>query len=202
MDSLTKWDEPQVTMAVRSIATNRGSAAAMSYLHGILDRFVYNQDGQTFRARSAFVKTQIEYVETLTKFEVTKREAQRTTRQEDIKDSQLEIQEQDITQALELGDLRHELEKENLRRQIEEIRHARSSIGKEPAAAPAPPPRPTADEVRSRKKTDLERRKKQVLDAIRTAKADPDLEEDQKQRTLNGLYEKLASIEEELIELL
>ena len=202
MELLTLWDEPQVRTTVRSIAANRGSEAAMSYLRGVLDRFVYNQDGLTYQKRSAFVKTQIEYVETITKLELAKREAGRTTRQEDIKDSRLEIQEQDVDQALELGKLRHELEKENLQRQIEEARHTRSNIGKEPPVPPAPPPQPTAEEVRSRKKSDFERRKKQVLDAIRAAKADADLEEEQKQRTLNGLYEKLASIEEELIELL
>jgi integrase len=68
---------------------------------------------------------------------------------------------------------------------------------------PPPPPQPlSGKEVRERKKVTLAAREKEVREAIQRTKDDPTFDEEQKQRMLNNLDEKLAEIHGEQADLL
>lgn len=133
------------------------------------------------------------------------RQAARTERKEDHKDNELTLREKGLGHDLELSDLRHELEKEKLQEQIDEARHRREAIGKEPPApppAPIPVPGPTAAERRETQKAELRAREKTVREQIEQTKHDASLDEELRQRKLNGLLGKLTEIQDALIALL
>src|ERR1700722_10891814 len=121
MDVITRWDESQIKTAVHTTLMSQGAGAVKTLLSGILSRFVDNQNAQTFTERTAFIKTQIDYVENWTKLQVAVGEATRTARKEEIKDDRLEVEEKEVDHTLELSDLKHELEMETLKEQIEEM---------------------------------------------------------------------------------
>jgi len=205
MELMTTWDESKINRTVRSLVEGRGTEAAMSFLRGSLQRFVYNQNAQTFEKRSAFINTQIAFVESVTKLEVAKRQLLRTPREENLKDDQLGVQEQNVDQTLELNALRHELQREQLRHQIEETRYSRSNIGRPPPEPPAPEPLPlprSPQQQREDRVEELCTREAKLQDEIERTEADRRLTEDQRQRKLNALEDQLARVHEELAELL
>jgi hypothetical protein len=202
-DVITKWDESKIKTAVHSTLVSQGSGAVRTLLSGILSRFVDNQNAQTFKERTAFINTQIEYVETWTKLQVVGREAARTERKEDLKDDEIQVKEKGLGHNLELIDLQHELEMEKLREQLAETRHRRSSIGKEPPAPPPPPPPPpSAREVREMRKVDLRARETEIRQEMLRTEADTYLTDEQRQRKMNALEDQLALVHEELAGLL
>ena len=196
---ITDWDEGKIKGAVHSTLTSQGSAAAMTLISGLLSRFADGQNAQTFTQRTAFLKTQIEYAETWTKLQVARREAERTEQREDIKDDKVGIDKKDVDHALELSDLKHELEKENLKRQLDEARYNRSKVGKEP---PPPPPPPSAKEVREMRRVELRATETSIREEMARTQADPLLTDEQRQRKMNALEDRLALVHEELAELL
>ena len=202
MDVITRWDESQIKTAVHTTLVSQGVGAAQTLLSGILSRFVDGQNSQTFAQRTAFVQTQIAYVKTWTELQVSVAEARRTAAKEGQKDKRLGIDDKAIDHDLELSDLRHELEMESVREQIEEMKHKRNNIGKEPPITPPPPPGPTAAERREQQKAALHAREKTVREEIEHAKSDQSLDEELRQRKLNSLYEKLTEIHDALIALL
>jgi hypothetical protein len=71
-----------------------------------------------------------------------------------------------------------------------------------PLPAPEPPRQPSASEIREQNRQSLKLRERGVRAEIEITQSDPTLTEEQKQRKLNSLEERLSEIHEEQVQLL
>jgi len=184
-----KWDEQEIAAAVGRMGEDRN--AVLHYFEQVKRRFVDGQSTKTAEIRLAFLAKQNELVKLATDNYRLRREAVRAGVQEDVRDVE--------ANTVDLAKLRIESERERLLAEIEEARYKRENIGKAPLPSPKPP---SASDSRERRKAELNDREKQVRDAIAVTRADPTLTEEQKQRKLNALEDRLAEIHEEQAKLL
>ncbi len=210
MESLEKWDEQQITLA---IGRYRGDVNLLSkYIDGLVGRFVMGQDTHTMEVRTKFLQTFNKHAEVARESYKWQRYMQggRAAQEEDLADLRAKIALQQAQNELAGASIDAELvklQKQAKRLDVQiEIARSEKAIAelKKPDPPPPPPPQegPTAEEVHARKKSALQAREKQIREEIAISKEDSSLEEDLKQRKLNGLYEKLTEIHDGLIELL
>jgi len=201
------WDEQQISVGMERY---RGDGNLLGqYIDGVVSRFVMGQDMRTMEVRSKFL-------ETFNRHAAIARESYKWHRylkggraklEEDLEDMRLEIQLQQTKNELdgvkvdpELVELQKKAHRVELMLQIAQNEKAIADLNK--PDAPPPPRGPSANEIRERRKATLDAREKEVRETIRLTKADPTLDEEQKQRKLNSLDEKLAELHEEQTSLL
>jgi hypothetical protein len=199
------WDERQIGAAPEKY---KDSPSVLSkYVDSILTRFVVGQEQRTMETRTR-------YLETFNKYAEIARESYKWHRymtggraklEEDAKDTKAEAVLREEQAKLELLDLdadiqraRKELELKKLRKEIENV----DKTTPPPPPAPAPPRQPSTSEVREQKRQSLNAREKRVRDEIQVTHSDPTLTEEQRQRKLNALEERLSEIHEEQMQLL
>jgi len=204
------WDERQISLGMERY---RGNVNLLGqYVDGVVSRFVMGQDMRTMEVRSRFL-------ETFNKHAAIARESYKWHRylqggraklEEDLEDMRLEIQIQQARHELsgtrgdpELIELRKRVQRVEAMLQIAHTEKAIADLNRpDPLPPSAPPPAPSASEVRQRQRVELDARVKHVREVIRITQADPTLDEEQKQRKLNSLDEKLAQLHEEQTSLL
>jgi hypothetical protein len=203
------WDEQEIGLGLERY---RGRAGLLGqYIDGIVSRFVMGQNMQTMEVRTRFL-------ETFNKHATVARESYKWHRylkggraklEEDLEDMRLEIELQQRKNELdgakadpELVELQKKARRVELLLQIAQSEKAIEDLNKPEPSPPVPTPVRSAREIREQKRATLEAREKEVREAIRLTKVDPTLDEEQKQRKLNNLDEKLAQLHEELTDLL
>ena len=203
----SKWDEAEITRGMEQYQQNRGMLS--TYVDGIVSRFVMNQDIRTMEVRTRFL-------EQFNKSAAVAREAYkwqrylqggRAEKEEDAADLRAELELEkarkelaQLTQDPELAEIQKKIDRLNLELQLATVQKQIADLNR-PDASPAPAP-PSQREIRERRKLELAEREKEVRRAIRETEEDHTLEEDLKQRKINGLFDKLSEIHEEQAKLL
>jgi hypothetical protein len=203
----SSWNEDEITRGMERYQQNRGLLS--SYVDGIVSRFVMNQDIRTMQVRTQFL-------EQFNKSAAVAREAYKWQRylqggrakdEEDAADlrAKLELEKArkellGLTEDPELAEIQKQVDRLNLRLQLASVQKQIDDLNR-PAVSPAPAP-PSQREIRERRQIVLAEREKEVRKAIRETDEDRTLEEDLKQRKLNGLYDKLSEVHEEQAKLL
>ncbi len=203
------WDERQITLGMDRYRGDKGLLGR--YVDGIVNRFIMGQDMRTMGMRTQFLEGFNKYAAVARESYKWQRYLQggRAALEEDLEDLRAEIRVQEARN--ELRGLQADPELFNLQRRMQrvetllQIAHTEKAIADVNRPIPLPPPTPSAPssaEIRKQKCVELEAREKNVREAIRLTEADPTLDEDLKQRRLNGLGEKLAQLHEEMTNLL
>jgi hypothetical protein len=144
-----EWNE---RLIARQLLRLQDRPPALShYLSSVLDRFVLRQDSHTARIRTEFLNTELQQLKVVKEFQAS---IDSKSLESDIARRTLELQREDLEhrrqRQIELDDLTHELEKQKLIRQIDELRN--------PQTAPPPPPPqpgPTPEQERQRNRDEI-----------------------------------------------
>ena len=206
MDLPTRWDENAITLGMERYRGDRN--LLRRYVDGILGRFIDGQDKTTIEKRTAFLESFNRYAEVRREnFKWQRVFEKRAKLEEDLADAQAEIALQRAKNDLDgisVDPELIELQKKAKRLEVEiSIAQSNKTIADlNKTEPPPPPPGPTAAERRVKQKEDLQAREKRVKEEIEHTKKDPDLDEELRQRKLNGLYEKLTEIQDALIAML
>jgi hypothetical protein len=199
------WDERQIGSTLEKY---KDSPTVLGrYIDGILARFVVGQEQRTMETRTR-------YLETFNKYAEIARESYKWHRymtggraklEEDAKDTKAEAALREEQAKLELLDLEAEIQRAKKELELKKLRKAIEDVDK-PEPPPPPPPavprQPSASEVREQKRQSLKTREQRVRDEIQVTQSDPTLSEEQRQRKLNALEERLSEIHEEQVQLL
>ena len=123
----------------------------------------------------------------------------------DAEDTKAEATLREQQAKLELLDLDTEIQRANKILELKKIQKQTEDLDR-PAPTPTPPPvlprQPSASEVREQKRQSLKARETRVREEIQITQSDPTLTEEQRQRKLNALEERLSEIHEEQVQLL
>jgi hypothetical protein len=199
------WNEKEVGLGLTRYQNNPGMLS--SYVNGIVSRFVVGQDTRTMQARIAFL-------EQFNKFGEVARESYKWQRlmsggraktEEDAEDAKAEFALRQVQSELELGALDTDIKRHEKRLQIERLKRELEELNK-----PAPPPpvhlpqpsAPSASQAREERLQEVNEQEKRILEEMRLTRANPTLDEDQKQRKLNALEDRLAQIHDEQAKLI
>jgi len=208
-----KWDEREIGLGLERYKGN--TSLLGRYVDGITSRFIMGQQQRTMEVRAQYLNSFNKYAEIARESYKWQRILQggRAKAEEDAADihAQTHLAEAQIgferakteMELLELEQARkkkeHELQIEKLKKEIEDIRKP------PPPPPPPPPPEPTPlspSEARSIMRKDLVRREREVRAEMAATRADTELTEEQRQRKLNALEDKLAEIHEALAAIL
>lgn len=197
------WDERQIGATLEKY---KDSPSVLGrYVDGILARFVVGQEQRTMETRTR-------YLETFNKYAEIARESYKWHRymtggraklEEDAEDTKAEAALREQQAKLELLDLDKEIQRAKKELELKKIQKEMEDLNKPaPPPPPAPTRQPSASEVSEQKRQSLKAREKRVRDEIQITQCDPTLSEEQRQRMLNQLEERLSEIHEELVQLL
>lgn len=202
-----EWNEQQISLGMERYKGNAGLLG--QYVDGIVSRFVMGQQAHTMEVRTKFLETFNRYATVSRESYKWKRylEGGRAALEEDAEDLQAQIKLQLVKNELagiavdpELVELQKKSRRVELLLEIARTEKAIADLNK--PDPPPPPQPPSAKEIRDRKKATLAAREKEVRANIEATKADTSLDEEQKQRKLNALDEKLAELHGEQTDLL
>ena len=201
----TLWDERLIGSALEQYKEN--PPVLSRYVDGIISRFVVGQEQRTMETRTR-------YLESFNKYAAIARESYKWHRymkggraklEEDAEDTKAEATLREQQAKLELLDLDTEIQRANKILELKKIQKQTEDLDR-PAPTPTPPPvlprQPSASEVREQKRQSLKARETRVREEIQITQSDPTLTEEQRQRKLNALEERLSEIHEEQVQLL
>jgi hypothetical protein len=198
------WDELAITRDFEKFRndSNPFKGALNYYVQQLITRFVEGQDGKTALSRAQFLERQNHLLKIGMENIQLKREVLRANKKEDNNDLKLSIDAEVLKAEASLQTLRHDLERESILTEIERKKHERSNIGKEPPPPPPAPKQPSATEQREQGRRRLRSRINEIREEIRITEANPNTGEEQKQRFINILEDRIAGLEEEYAKLL
>jgi hypothetical protein len=131
----------------------------------------------------------------------------RAEMEEDLEDMEVQIKIQEAKNQMagimvdqELIELQKKANRLEVEIEIARKKKTIADINKPDPPPPAAPP--TAAEITARKRAGLQASEKRIREEIKQTKNDLTLDDELKQRKLNGLYEKLTEIHDALIALL
>lgn len=202
----TLWDERLIGSSLERYRDN--PPVLSRFIDGVISRFVVGQEQQT-------IETRTRYLESFNKYAAIARESYKWHRymkggraklEEDAEDTKAEAALREQQAKLDLLELETEIERARKLLELKRIQKEAEELDKPapppPPPPPAPPRQPTASEIREQKRQSLIGREKRVRDEIQITQSDPTLTEDQRQRKLNALEERLSEIHEEQVQLL
>lgn len=200
-----QWDERLIGSALEQYKSN--PPVLSHYVDGIISRFVVGQEQRTMEVRT-------QYLESFNKYAAIARESYKWNRylrggrakiEEDTEDVKAEAALREQQAKRELLDLDTEIQRANKLLELKRIQKLAEDLDKPapvPPPPPAPPRQPSASEVREQKRQSLKAQEFRVKEKIQITQADPTLTEEQRQRMLNMLDERLSEIHEEQVQLL
>jgi hypothetical protein len=190
-----QWDEAHITREIQKFGANKSLASV--YIGQLKSRFVDGMEGKAAVSHGAFLEKQNELLKVGIENIQLKSEAMRTQKKEGNKDLQVDIETETLKAEASLQKLKTDLERENILTEIARKQYERSTIGKEPSA-PAPPPAQkteSASEIRERERVRLKNRMREIREEVRLTEANPNLGEEEKQRFINILEDRIAGLE-------
>jgi len=194
-----RWDEATITRDIQKYGPDKGLVT--HYIQQLVSRFVDGVDGKTAISRKAFIEKQNELLKVGLENVRLRRQVLRANQEEDNADEKVRREGETLASESSLHQLKTDLERETILTEIERKRHERSNIGKEPT----PPPvqkKESAGEIRERERTRIKSRMREIREEIRLTEANPNLGEEEKQRFINMLEDRLAALEAEYAKLL
>jgi len=195
------WDELGITRIFEKFKNDNNQLTGVlnHYVQQLITRFVEGQEGKTAVVRSQFLERQNHLLKIGIENIQLKREVLRTSKKEDNNDLKLSIEAEVLKTEALLQTLKHDLERETILTEIERKKHERLSIGKEPEAPAATKPN---GDPRERERVRLKNRMREIREEIRLTEANPNLGDEEKQRFINMLEDRIASLEAEYAKLL
>lgn len=195
-----QWDEAQITRDIEKFGSNKGLASV--YIGQLKSRFVDGVEGRAAVSRQAFLEKQNAMLKVGIENLQLKGEALRTQKKEHNKDLTVDIETETLQSQASLQKLKTDLERETILTEIARKKQEREAIGKEPPAPPPSPPQPSAAEQREQGRTRLRSRINEIRGEIRLTEANPNVGDEEKQRFINILEDRIAGLEEEYAKLL
>jgi len=208
------WDKQQIIRGVGRYLADTN--LLVKYVDAVVTRFITGQDTRTMQSRIAFLEQlnahtalsnkQAELLRERYKWQRSLRDG-RAEMEEDLEDMKVQIKIQEAKNQMagvmvdqELIELQKKANRLEVEIEIARKKKTIADINKPDPPPPAAPP--TAAEITARKRTGLQASEKRIREEIEQTKNDLTLDDELKQRKLNGLYEKLTEIHDALIALL
>ena len=200
-----QWDEHQIETSLERYKDD--PPVLGRYVDGIVSRFVMGQAQQT-------IETRTRYLESFNKYAAIARESYKWHRylrggraelEEDADDVKARTALREQQAKMDLLDLDTDIERAKKLFELRRIQKQTEDLDKPaplPLPAPEPPRQPSASEIREQNRQSLKLRERGVRAEIEITQSDPTLTEEQKQRKLNSLEERLSEIHEEQVQLL
>jgi hypothetical protein len=208
------WDKQQIIRGVGRYLADTN--LLVKYVDAVVTRFITGQDTRTMQSRIAFLEQlnahtalsnkQAELLRERYKWQRSLRDG-RAEMEEDLEDMKVQIKIQEAKNQMagimvdqELIELQKKANRLEVEIEIARKKKTIADINKPDPPTPAAPP--TAAEITARKRAGLQASEKRIREEIEQTKNDLTLDDELKQRKLNGLYEKLTEIHDALIALL
>ncbi len=196
---LQKWNEQEISMDL--IRLQDKPQIFRHYIDSIKQRFVDNQNTKTAQSRISFLEKQVKILNLASQYSDIQNELSLKNKKYENELLRINLENQTLTLDFKDAATEKELQRlENERRRLEkqlELAKLKRELDALNNPPPPPPREPTKAEVRAQSRKEIEERIESVTKQIEKIEKFSVLSDEEKQRQLNQLRNKLFDLQEQ-----